>query len=95
MEDDPYSEMIDEQWDNITAMYELFEDKSPIIEFDVTNGKVFSYPADDYLETLSARTRTQAKQQYREATRNGQFMLFVKDSKNRKFRSYIFNVATD
>jgi hypothetical protein len=38
MENDPYSELIDEQWDNIMAMYALFEDKSPIIEFDITEG---------------------------------------------------------
>jgi len=91
---DPYSELIDGQWHNIVMMYEAFKDKKPIIEYDVIHDRVYSYPANEYIESLSQRTREQTKQQYKEAVRKNQFLLFVKDFKDQIFRSYIFSLPT-
>ena len=90
--DDPYLKLIDEQWSNIVMVYETFKDKKPIIEYDVTHEKIYSYPAKDYIQTLSQRTRKQTRKQYQEAVRKNQFILFIKDFKNQKLRSYIFDL---
>ena len=63
-----------------------------IIEYDVTKQKIYSYPADEYVRTLSERTRDQAASQFAEATRGNQFLLFVKDTKNQRLRSYVFDL---
>ena len=44
MEDDPYLEMIDEQWDSIIAMYRTFAGKKQIIEYNVTTQKLYFLP---------------------------------------------------
>lgn len=90
--EDPYLKMIDEQWNIIIMAYEDFRDKKPIIEYDITHGKIYSHPAKEYIQTLSSRTKKQTKVQYEEATKKNQFMLFVKDFENRKLRSYIFDL---
>ena len=43
--DDPYLDIIDEQWDHILRVYEQSRDKKPIIEYDLQDMKIYSYPA--------------------------------------------------
>jgi hypothetical protein len=73
-------------------VYETVKAKKPIIEYEITAGKIFSYPAEEYIEALSIRTREQTRKQYQEAVRKNQFILFIKDRKNQKLRSYIFDL---
>ena len=89
---DPYLDLIDEQWNNIAMMYDVFKAKKPIVEYDVDSNKIYAYPANDYINTLTARTRNETKKQYKDAFKNNQFILFIKDRKNKKLRSYIFDV---
>lgn len=87
---DPYLEAIDQQWDNIVMMYRAFEAKKPIIEFDIVTLRILAYPAGEYLEGLSDRTREQTKREYEEAVAKGAIMLFVRDELNEVLRSYVF-----
>ena len=90
--DDPYLDLIDEQWNNIAMMYYVFRDKYPIVEYEVDSKKIYSYAANEYIDTLTRRTRNETKKQYEEACNNNQFILFIKDEMNRKLRSYIFDI---
>jgi hypothetical protein len=92
MSDDPYLDPINEQWDNIVMMYRKFEDEDQIIEFDVSERKIYSYPATDYIRNLGERTRDQTAREFAESKRRNKFLLFVKDTPNRRLRSYIFDV---
>ena len=89
---DPYLDLIDEQWNNILMIYKSVQDKKPILEYDVDDKKIYSYPAIDYINNLTERTRSNTKKQYKEACKKNQFFLFVKDKKNQKLKSYIFDV---
>ena len=89
---DPYLDLIDEQWSNIAMIYNSFRDKKPILEYEVDGKKIFSYPANDYINTLTERTRNRTKKQYKDACNNNQFLLFIKDKSNNKLRSYIFDI---
>lgn len=92
MSDDPYLDLIDEQWNNILMIYREFEDKDQIIEYDVSEQKIYSYPAGDYIQALSERTRDETARQFAEAKKRQQFILFVKDTPNRCLRSFIFDL---
>jgi hypothetical protein len=92
MKDDPYLDQIDEQWANIVMVYQTFKDKDQIIEFDVTEQKIYSYPAGDYIQTLTERTRDQTASQFAEAKKRNQFLLFIKETKNQRLRSYILDL---
>ncbi len=92
---DPYMQKIDEYWNEITGMYVKFEDKKPIIEFEPNRIRIIAYPAEEYLDGLSDRTREQTKKQYREASVTGALMVFVRDEQNEVLRSYIFPRADE
>ena len=87
---DEYSEKINEYWDEITGMYIAFEHKKPIIEFDLNRMRIIAYPAEEYLDGLSERTREQTKKQYQKAAATGALMVFVRDEEKEVLRSYIF-----
>ena len=90
---DPYLDLINTQWDNIIMMYQTFQDKKPIIEYEIDTQRIYSYPAKEYLNDLGIRTRNEAIKQYEKAIKNDQFMLFIKDNKNEILRSYIFDLS--
>lgn len=89
---DPYRDMIDERWDEIVMVFDTFRGKDQIIEFDIVEQKIYSYPAVDYIENLSERTRGQAMNQYLVATQHMRFVIFVKDSENKRLRSYVYDM---
>ena len=62
---DLYLQKIQEHWDEITGMYLTFEEKGPVIELDANGLLIVAYPAQEYLDGLSDRTREQAKRTYR------------------------------
>ena len=89
---DPYFDLIDERWNYIAQIYNEFRDKKPIIEYLVDSEKIYSYPGGEYIKMLSARTRNRTENQYEEACKKEQFLLFVRDEKNQKLKSYIFDI---
>ena len=90
---DPYLDLIDKHWNNILMIYKSVQDKKPILEYDVDGQKIYSYPAIDYINALTERTRSRTEKQYKEACKKHQFLLFVKDKTNQKLKSYIFDVT--
>ena len=88
---DPYIDKINENLDNISGMYEKFEDKFPIIEFDPNSLIIIAYPAKDYISGLSQRTQDNTMEQYKTASASGSMMVFVRDEIKKVLRSYIFS----
>lgn len=88
---DQYLTKIHEYWNEITGMYVHFEDKKPIIEFDPNRIKIIAYPAEDYINGLSCRTRDKTMNQYRKAVASGALMVFVRDELGKVLKSYIFS----
>jgi len=90
---DPYLAEIDKHWDAIVGMYRAFEHRKPMIELNVTSGKILAYSAKEYLEELGDRTRDQTKQRYRKTIREGGIMVFVRDESKQVLTSYAFPAA--
>jgi hypothetical protein len=90
---DIYLPILRKHWDALTDMYVAFEERAPMLEFDVVTYQIRAYPAADYLEDLSGRTREETKKQYKEAVAEGALMVFVRDESKEILRSYIFPVA--
>ena len=90
--DDTYLDLTDEQWNNIAMMPDVYRDKKPIVEYDADNKKIYTYQANDYIDTLTTRTRNATKKLYEEACKNNQFLLFTKDKRNKKLRLDIFEI---
>ena len=88
IERDEYLDVINEHWDAILMWYKRFEDKKPVMLFDIQDGLIYSYPYKEYSKTLSKRSPASLKKQYEEANANGQFVVFIRDNEKRKLRSY-------
>ena len=87
---DPYLKKIGKYWNEIIGMYLGFQKNKPIIEFDPNKIRIIAYPAYEYLNGLSDRTREDAIKVYREASSVDSIMLFVRDEKKEVLRSYVF-----
>jgi len=90
---DTYLPILREHWDALTGMYVAFEDRAPMLEFNVVTGQIRAYAAEDYLEELSDRTREETKKQYKKTVAEGALMVFVRDESKEILRSYIFALA--
>ncbi|MGA7874503.1 MAG: hypothetical protein WCA08_02490 [Desulfoferrobacter sp.] len=86
---DPYWKAIKEQWPTILMAYQLHEDKKPIIEYQLPDHIVLAYPACEYIDGLSLRTREDTRKQYQLASANQKVIVFIKDMENRILRSYV------
>jgi hypothetical protein len=89
---DPYLVAIGEVWPHILKAYEDFKDKKPVIEYELPRRMVYSFPATDYINGLTDRTREKAREIYRQTVAAGQFLVFVRDTKEKILRSYVFPV---
>jgi hypothetical protein len=87
--DDPYWEMIVQEWPHIISAYQEHEDKKPIMEYRHPDRKIYAYPANDYIDDLSLRNREDARKTYQRACIENKIMIFVKDTKNQILRSYV------
>jgi len=85
---DPYLELIKEQWPSIAETYNRYAEQRPILLVDVQESVIHAYPYEEFVLLLDAPSRRQVEMQYRRAMDNRQMVLFVRDTDNKVFQSY-------
>ena len=85
-----YTEQIRQFWPTIIQAWGAHADKRPMIECDLVSSKVRAYASDEYIESLSARTRGPTRLEFARTMDEGGIMVFVKDSRNHVLQSYSF-----
>lgn len=85
---DPYLDMVYEQWPNILMMYNMFAAKRPVMLFDVQEQRIYAYPYKAFKAELSQRSQAILAKQYRQARRTHQMVVFVRDNEKQKLVSY-------
>jgi hypothetical protein len=86
-----YSKQIAEYWPTIMRAWREHGDKLPVIECDIIGRQVLAYPAKDYIDGLTARTRAGARRHYRQACASGGIMVFIRDSRHRILQSQVYS----
>lgn len=76
-----------EQLPYIIMMYKRFEDKKPVMLFDIQEERIYAYPYADYSKELSERSQRSLKKQYDEALRENKMVVFVRDNEKRRLVS--------
>ena len=76
----------------IMLLYRQFASKKPIMLFDRQEERIYAYPFADFLKELSPRSQLSLKEQYAEAVRNDQVVVFVRDNEQRRLLSYSIGV---
>ena len=85
---DPYLDMVYDQWPNILMMYTMLATKRPVMLFDVQEQKIYAYPYKEFKAELSQRSQTILAKQYRQARHAHQMVVFVRDNEKQKLVSY-------
>lgn len=91
--DDLYWDKIVQEWPRIISAYHEHEDKKPIMEYRLPARKIYAYPANDYIDDLSLRSREDARKTYQRACLENKMMIFVKDMENKILRSYVTEIG--
>lgn len=87
-DDDPLLNLIIENWEHITKIYELFADRKPIMLYDVQERRIYAYPYAEFKAELKLRSRRILTAQYQEAMEEDRIIVFVRDNQRRKLVSY-------
>ncbi|MFH0998133.1 MAG: hypothetical protein V1844_21935 [Pseudomonadota bacterium] len=90
--DDHYWDKIVQEWPHIITAYQEHEDKKPIMEYRLPDRKIYAYPANEYIDDLSLRTREDARKTYQRACLEHKMMIFVRDMENKILKSYVTQI---
>jgi hypothetical protein len=85
-----YTDQIAEFWPTIMLAWQEHSDKHPVIECDLANRIVTAYPAEQYIDGLSERTRKSTRQEFERVVDESGMMVFIRDSENRILQSYSY-----
>ena len=85
-----YTEELALYWDTIMRAWSEHCGKRPVIECDLSVGRVAASPAIEYINGLSMRTRKATLREYDRAVREGGMMVFIRDSEREVLQSYSF-----
>ncbi|MBI5367983.1 MAG: hypothetical protein HZA54_13165 [Planctomycetes bacterium] len=85
---DPYLEVVHEHWAEIVTLYRAFEERRPVMLYDLQERRIYAYPYAAYRAELSPRSRKLLTAQYREAKKEDRIVVFVRDNEKKKLVSY-------
>jgi hypothetical protein len=77
-----------EQWFNILKTYARFEEEKPVMLFDLQEQRIYAYPYEDFKRELSERSQVSLTEQYEEALRKDEVVIFVRDNVKRRLVSF-------
>jgi hypothetical protein len=85
-----YREELTPYWSTIAEAWQTWGHLNPILQCDLSSGQVAAYPARDYINGLSERTRSQALADWESAVAPGALVLFVRDPANQRLQSQVY-----
>ena len=89
---DPYFKALQDQWQNILALYMTYESKKPIILYDIQEQKLYAYPYQEFKAEMSRKSQALLDSDYKSASALGNMVVFIRDNIERKLVSYIMSV---
>lgn len=87
-EPDYLLEAAEENWPHILTAYRQFEDKKPVVLYDIQENRIYVYPYADFLRDLSERSQVTLKDQYERAVQENKIVVFVRDNEQRRLVSF-------
>jgi len=89
-EHDEYLDIAYEQLDNIFMIYRQFEDKRPVMLYDIQEQMIYAYPYKDFKDEMSEKSQLMLKEQYEKAFKKNQIVVFIRDNDKKRLVSYSF-----
>lgn len=91
-ESEKYLDIIDEQWSNILKLYKEFEDKKPIMLYDMQKQRISAYPYESFKADLNKKSQTLLEKQYKDALLENKVVVFVRDNVQKTLVSSLYNL---
>ena len=88
---DPLVEAAQNNLPHILALYKLFEDKRPVMLFDLQSQKIYAYPYMEYKANLNERSQAILERQYQEAITENKIVVFVRDNESQRLTSMVLD----
>ena len=88
---DPLVEAAQNNLPLILALYKLFEDKRPVMLFDLQSQKIYAYPYMEYKANLNERSQAILERQYQEAITENKIVVFVRDNESQRLTSMVLD----
>ena len=83
-----YLETVERHGVPIVGAYLSHKGMNPVVLLDLTGRRIYAYPYEEFMKILSERGQTMLAQQYNRALREDEFIVFVRDCKNKRLLSY-------
>jgi hypothetical protein len=80
-----------EYWEHVVRAYKQFEEKTPIILYDIQEQRIYVYPYEDFKNEMSPKTQVSLAEQYRQAGASGKMVVFVRDNEAKRLVSYLLD----
>jgi hypothetical protein len=77
-----------QHWPYILMTYKQFEDKKPVMLFDIQEERIYAYPYAEFSSELSEKSQRSLKDQYERAVRDNKIVVFVRDNEQRRLVSF-------
>ncbi len=90
--EDPYLHMIYREWNTISLAYKEFENNNPIVEYNIVEDKIYSYPGNDYIQLFPKEEKNEIEKEYQKTIDGNKFIVVINDKENEKLKSYIFEI---
>jgi hypothetical protein len=88
MERDYLLDTANEQWNNLLHAYKQYEDKKPIVLFDIQERRIYVYPYEEFKNDMSAKSQASLTEQYEIALQENKFVVFIRDNEQRRLVSF-------
>ena len=72
----------------ILLIYKQFEDKKPIILYDIQEERIYVYPYTEFRDDMSEKSQRSLTEQYEAALREDNMVIFVRDNEQRRLVSF-------
>lgn len=72
---------------HIQIFYKRYAEKKPIMELSLPSLKIYAYPYEGYLKSLSKKSREILENEYHTAIKHNKMVVFVRDNKARVLKS--------
>ncbi len=83
-----YLDIIESHWESILALYMQFEDKNPVMLFDLKEHQIYAYPYEGFKAQLSRKSQRELEQQYQRALEKNYMVIFVRDDEQKQMTSF-------
>lgn len=90
-----YLDIIQEHWESILSLYLQFEDKNPVMLFDLKERQIHAYPYEGFKAQLSRKSQRELAEQYQRAQEKNYMVIFVRDEAQKQMTSFSLAIEED